>query len=223
MRAVTVTKALTAADDDNIALAQSPLAAGYLTLNGVAASGGVATLDTQRNVLWTSAGDDRTKTITLIGTDDAGAAIKDSITGSNGGTVAFNLNFKTIVSAYISAASAGAIKLGTNTVGSTSWKLLGDTVTPISQDIYMQLVSGAGTATFEYTADPFLQPIGVQSSVALGPNSSNPVALPHPDLQALTASKEGGVTWPIHGWRLTVSAGTGSWKCTTRQAGLASP
>lgn len=218
MRAVAITKALTAASANTVAHAQSLAGAGYLTLTATP-----IVLDSGRQIIITSAGDDSGLTWTIVGLDDAGAGLKDSFAGANGIATSNLTNIKTVTSIYGSAATASTVTAGTNTVGSSSWKMFSDTIATPQMDIYMQLVSGSGTATFEYTPDPFEMPIGVQSATALGPNTPSPVALAHPDLQTLSASKEGSVNWTIHGWRLTINSGTGVWKCTARQSGLASP
>lgn len=223
MKASVFTKQLTAASANNIAASQSLAAAGNLLINGAAASGGVATLDTQRRVIITSAGNDSGLTWTIIGTDDYGAPIKDSFAGGNIAAAQSNLNFATVVSITGSGASAAAVTAGTNTVGSTPWHLFNSTIATPNMSVNMQLVSGVANATFEYTYDNIRGPIGVQSAVALGPVTVNPQALPHPQLQGLTANADGNVTWDIFGFRLTINSGTGQFKCTAHQAGLASP
>lgn len=218
MRGSTVTKSLVAASANNIAVSQTLGGAGTLTLTA-----NPVVLDSQRRVIVTSAGNDAGINWTIIGTDDSGAPIKDVFPGANG-VAESNLNFATVVSVAGSGAAASTVTVGTNTVGSSPWKLFADTIATPNMGIDMQLpAGGTGNATFEYTDNPFLLPIGVQSSVANGPASPNPIAIAHPDLQALTASKDGALNWPIHGWRLTINSGTSAWTCTTHQAGLASP
>ena len=217
MRASVITKNLGAASANAIAASQSLAGAGFLTLTA-----NPVVLDTQRRIIITSAGNDGALTWTVIGTAEGGQAIKDVFAGANG-VAQSNLNFLTITSIYGSGATASTVTAGTNGVGSSPWKLFGDTVTPPALGIFMDLVTGAGNATFEYTQDEFLDPVGIQSAIALAPATVNPVALPHPDLQSLTASKDGSMDWEFHAWRLTINSGTGTWKCTARQAGLASP
>lgn len=218
MRASAITKTLVAASANAIAASQSLGAAGFLTLTA-----SPVVLDTQRRIILTSAGNDAGLTWTVIGTAEGGQAIKDVFAGANG-VAQSNLNFLTITSIFGSGATASTVTAGTNGVGSSPWKIFGDTVTPPDLGIYMNLATGgSGNATFEYTQDEFLDPIGIQSAIAFAPATVNPIALPHPDLQSLTASKDGSLNWEIHAWRLTINSGTGTWKCTARQAGLASP
>lgn len=228
MRASAITKALTAASANAIALSQSLAAAGALTLNGASASGGVATLDTQRRVIITSAGADAGLTWTIIGTDDNGNPIKDSFAGASSPAVAAsNLDFKTVTSITSSGATAAAVTAGTNTTGSSPWDMFDDNIpTPnISGDLI--LVTGAGTASWEYTYDPFLVPIpypmAPTSPIALAAANPNPLAHGVTNMTAITSSKDGSINFPIHAQRLTITLGTGTWKLTTRQAGVSSP
>lgn len=101
-----------ALDADGFAKTQSPSGAGNLTLNGDLA--GVA--DVPRNIVITSAADDRTKTFTVYGTDVYGVSLAETITGSNGSTAAGKKAFKTVSRIAVSAATTGAITVGTGDV-----------------------------------------------------------------------------------------------------------
>jgi hypothetical protein len=223
MHSVVVTKQLAAASANNIALSQSLAAAGNLLINGSAASGGVATLDTQRRVILTSAGNDSALTWTVIGTNDDGAPIKDVFLGANG-VAQSNLDFKTVTSITGSAATASTVTAGTNGVGSTPWKLFDNNLATPNMSIYLEQLSGTATSNFEYCYGAFLATAGVASSIANGGASPNPTAQLHPSLQSVAVyPAEGVVNYDITGYRLTIIAGTGQIRCTTRQAGLASP
>lgn len=220
-----ITKALTAAADNNICASQTPGAAGNLLINGSLAAGGVATLDSQRRVIITSGGNDTGVTFTVIGTNDDGSPIKDSFLGASGGVAASNIDFKTVTQVSASAAPATTVKVGTNTTGSSPWKLFDSHLDPSYLSLSAQLVSGSGTASVEYTYDEFLPGTGLQADTAkgYGANTPNPVALPHAQLQGLTASNDGAIDYPIRGWRLTITLGTGTWKLTGTQSGVAGP
>ena len=98
---ITVSKVLaTAADADGISLSQTPLAAGNLTITGALASGGVATMDTQRRVLITAAGNEVSKTFTIYGTNKDGFAISESLTGPNATTTQSLLDYLTVTRNY---------------------------------------------------------------------------------------------------------------------------
>lgn len=221
-RPVAITKALTAADDDNIALSQTPLAAGNLTLAGVAASGGVATLDSQRRVIITSAGDDSGTTFTIFGTNSNGSFVKDSFAGAAVGVAQSHIDFKTVTQIAVSAATAGAVKAGTNTVGSSHWVRADPHLTPFEISLMTQLVSGSGTISVDYTYDEFLpEPQGL-AQAAYAANTPNPLA--RVLLDDVAASQDAQpLTVPCLGWRFTIKTGTGTWKVTGTQMGLAGP
>src|ERR1700691_2559563 len=78
MRTVVATVGpLASASANNIALSQTPGAAGALTLNGSTVTGAVATLDNPRRVLITTA--DTTHTFTVTGTTPTGATISEVV------------------------------------------------------------------------------------------------------------------------------------------------
>ena len=221
---VAVTKALTAASDNAICLSQSPGAAGNLTINGASASGGVATLDSQRRVIITSAADDSAKTFIVTGTNDYGAPIKDSFAGANTGIAQSNLNFKTVTQVHISAASAGAVKVGTNGVGSSPWVLFDSHIPTPNISFAAVLNSGSATIQVEYTYDEVVNsPVGSGSAIAYAPATPVPLAWLHPSLQNLSESNDGGLTFPFRAWRFTILSGTGSWTVTGTQGGISGP
>lgn len=113
---------LAAASANNIALSQSPAGAGNLTLNGSTVSGGVATLDVPRQVIFTSSGNDSARTLTVTGTDWSGTTQTETLAGGNGATLATTaLAYLTITKVSISGATAGTITAGTNGVGISPW------------------------------------------------------------------------------------------------------
>lgn len=219
-RPIAITKALTAASATAVSAAQTLAGAGNLIINGGSASGGVATLDTSRQILFTTTENDSALTATIYGTDNTGNMIVDSLTLPTSSTKPSNLNFKTVTRIAINGAIGANISVGTNTVGSSSWKLFDPYLTPSYISYVLQLVSGTGNATVEYTADPISNSTQMQSAVGYGFTTPNPLALPHPMLQSITATAEGAIDFPIVGWRLTINSGTGTWKLTGIQSGL---
>lgn len=224
MYASTIVKALVAASANNVAVSQSLAGAGNLLINGSAASGGVAVLDSQREIIITSAGDDTSLTWTVIGTDDTGNPIKDIFAGANG-IATSNLNFKTAASIFGSKATASTVTAGTNTIGASPWKIFGDKIATPNLALTASLV-GTANYTVEYTQQPFLAPItttGASSSVANGPATPNPVAFAFTDMTGKSANAQGAETIVFHAWRLKINSGTGVVTCSGRQSGLASP
>lgn len=122
MRPITVSVGpLTAPSATNIRTASGVLAAGTVTLNGSLVSGGVATLDTQRQVLFTTTADETTKTLVLTGTNLSGDAIGETVTLVNNTTVASVLSYKTFNPPTVSAALTGNLSIGTNGIADSPW------------------------------------------------------------------------------------------------------
>ena len=69
-----------------------------LTIGGALASGGSCTFDAGRIVTILSAGNDSSKSFTVVGTDVNGDAQTESITGANAGTATGSAYFKTVAS-----------------------------------------------------------------------------------------------------------------------------
>lgn len=218
MPATAVSKALTAASDNAIALSQTLVAAGNLTLNGAT---GTANLDTQRQIIITSSGDDHLVTATVTGFDGAGAAIKDSFLLSNATIAKSNLNFLSVSQVTLSAAAAANIKVGTNTVGSTQWFVPNAYLTPYELSFSVQLVSGTGNCQIDVTYDEVIATSGApQPAPAYAPATINPAVVVS-TLQNLSASAQGAIDGAaIRAWRLTINSGTGTWKATAIQSGL---
>lgn len=218
-RPVAITKALTASSATAICAAQTLGAAGNLTINGGLASGGVATLDTQRQVLFTTTENDSALTATIYGTDGRGSVIVDSITLPSSTTKATNLNFKTVTRIAVNGAIGANITVGTNGVGATHWIQFDPYLTPSYLSLVCQLVTGSGNAGIQYTSDPFIAD-SVQSAIGQGYATPNPLAIDHPSLQSITATSEGAIDFPITAWRAIINSGTGTWKFTGIQSGL---
>lgn len=217
-RPVILTKTLMAGSATAVSAAQTLGAAGNLLINGSAASGGVATLDTQRRILFTTTENDSALTWTIYGTNDSGAVIVDSGTLPSSSTLASNLDFKTVSRIAISGPIGANISVGTNTIGSTRWVLHDPYLTPSFWSFVCQL-TGVANGTIEYTADSIIQD-QPQSAVGYGYSVPTPLALPAPALQGISQTSEGAIDFPIRAWRFTINSGTGTWKTTGIQAGL---
>lgn len=128
MRPITATVGpLAAASANNIALSQTPGAAGALTLNGSLVVNGVAILDTPRRVLITTA--DTTHTFTITGTTPTGSVISEIFLVAGGATYS-QLDYATVTSITISGAATGAVTVGTNGIASTPWVRLDEWASP---------------------------------------------------------------------------------------------
>jgi hypothetical protein len=212
MRPVVLTKALVAASANNICLSQTPAGAGAITLNGSTVTGGVATLDTQRRVLATTAGADSGKTLVLTGTDIQGNTITETLTLPSASTVASTRDFYTITSAVVSAALAGAITVGTNTTGSTVWVPM-DINGAYGSPIGIQCtVTGTVTYTVEYSQD---DPFNYVTAFPLAFSSTDTGVV------SATTSKQSVFSTIPRATRLTITAGTGSVVYTVIHTSLA--
>lgn len=109
---------LTAASANNIALSQTPGAAGALTLNGSTVVNGVAVLDHARRVLITTG--DTTHTFTVIGTTPTGTTISE-VVGPVTTSAYTTQDFLTVTSVTINGAATAAVTVGTNGIASTPW------------------------------------------------------------------------------------------------------
>lgn len=221
-RPVRITKALTAASVNNVAQSQTPGAAGNLTLNGSAVTGGVAIFDTPRRVLITPAGNETGKTITVYGnqrTDGKGNDIQEVVAGTNAVAVATLQDFGRVTRIAVSAAFAGAVQVGTNTTGSTPWQQVNWNL-PVQHLSVNVDVTGTVTYSLEYTYDDVsgsYDPVsGVWNNAAL----STLQVLTDTLMSAKTADSETTFDEPISAWRITITAGTGSIAVTGIQSGI---
>lgn len=95
------------ADVDGVCTIELLADAGNVPIDGVQATGGVATLDVPRNVTLTVATTNQSAiTFTVYGTDEYGATMIEAITGPNANTVQGKKAFKTVTRVAASAAIA---------------------------------------------------------------------------------------------------------------------
>lgn len=218
-RPVRITKTLVAADDNNVCLSQTPLAAGDLTLNGVAASGSpaVAVLDTSRQILFTFAADETGRVFTLYGFDkpEGGTQISEVVDGT-ATTAVTTLGFGRITQISVDAATAGALIVGTNGVGWTPWQLVDWNLDPTNLSIAVDVV-GTVNYTIQYTYDDIMGAYDGQGNWA----NAYPTKI-WDDTTWAAASTDGVATYntPIVAWRVQINSGTGSLRITGVQSGV---
>ncbi len=218
-RPIILTKALTASAVDNIALAQALAAAGNLTLNGVAVTAGVATLDTARRIGITSAGNDSGITFTVTGGDYSGNAISEGVTGANVGVAVTLQDFLTVSSVRGSGAAAGNVSVGTTAVGSSQWFPLNIHITPFDVGVQTHVVSGAATFDIEVTRQRVLSDMQIYR-VGYSNAPAVPFPIPWPGLTGLVGDALGSINSVVTAARLTITAGTGTVEVDLDQAGL---
>lgn len=200
---------LAAADADGIAQSQTPLAGGALTLNGALVTAGVADLGAPRRVLFTTVGNESGRTFTVTGTDWFGNTITEAVTGPNATTGYTELDFETVTSITVDAATANSLTVGTNGIASTQ---------PIPLDVHGRpdvSLQIAVTGTINYTVQQTLDPMFALAT------SSSPNWFDHPDaeLVAETVNRQGNYAYIPTGTRVLVNSGTGSGTFTVVQAG----
>ncbi len=192
--AIHLSKTLIAANAALICASQTPAGAGALTLTTAAG----VTLDTQRRVIITSAGNNAGVTFTITGTNDSGLPRFETVAGANVGISTSLYDYRTVTSVTISGASTGAVTVGTNTTGSTDWKMLDSRTCAFSASVACT-VSGTATYSLETTNSSFLT-IGTPSLVNIQPTT----------IAAATTSAVWVPSSIVHAWRITVTAGTGT-------------
>lgn len=162
-RVTTQSITLSAAVGNAVCASQTPAGAGFLTINGANASGGVYTAPTNpRYLSITTAANESTKTFTITGTDRNGNPLAYSTAGaSSATTTVYPVSFQTITSVAVSAATTGAITVGFAAQGSTGWIPLDRHSSPVI-GIGIELSASANlTFTMQSTYDD-VQAIGFQ-------------------------------------------------------------
>lgn len=202
---------LVAASANNIATSQTP-SAGALTLNGSLVTGGVAILDTPRQVLLTFAANETGHNFVVSGTDWANSLVSETVAGTTAGTVPSVLSYKTVTSIVISANATGAITVGTNAIASSPWIRLDGWASPtISKQL---TVNGTVNYTVQQTMD---DPNAAVNPVS--PSAVNWINDPDLNFVAQTANAQGYWSFiPI--WaRVLLNSGSGSVTMTVQQSG----
>ena len=116
VKAVFIEADTDALDADGICASQtSGATASTLTINGAKASGGVATLNSARQITLASAANLADKTFTITGTDANGDALTESLTGPNNETVTTSKHFLTVTEIAFTDGTSGTITAGFNT------------------------------------------------------------------------------------------------------------
>jgi hypothetical protein len=99
-------------DRNGLVEATTPSGSGTVTLTGALVSSGIATLSSDRKILIYSDGDESGVTFAVTGTNGAGVAVTENITGPNTTTVYSSSTYKKISSITIDGAGTGNIEIG---------------------------------------------------------------------------------------------------------------
>jgi len=204
---------LASASANNICLSQTPTAAAGFTINGALASGGVATLDTPRRVLFTTGADESAKTITVTGTNWSGQPISETLTGPNATTGYTVLDYATVTKIGISSNAAGAITVGTNGIASSPWLRLDEWALP--QVAIQADVTGTVNYTLQQTLDnpnDTTNPVAAASVAWINSSDVNVVS-------ATTNQQSNYAYAPVY-VRVLLNSGTGSVTARYTQSGV---
>lgn len=216
-RPVVTSVTLAAAVANGYCLSQTPGAAGALTLNGSLVTGGVGVPDAPRRVLVSSAGNDAARVFTITGTarsEQGGVTIVEAVTGvTSTNSVYTNQDFATVTSVLVDAATAGAITVGTNGVGSGPWVVWDGYVSPLNVGFNGKVLSGSPTWQVEQTNDDVF-------GTWLAPGVTYPDAITVPPFVSLTGQAAGPIAGTgIRATRLTLTA-VGGVRLTQQQQGM---
>jgi len=225
MRPVTTTVGpLASASATNIRTASAIAGAGAVTLNGTLVSAGAtvahgviipsgtAVLDVARRVIFTSSGNDTGITFAVTGTDNAGNAQSETVTGASGGAASTVLSYKTFAPPVASGAAAGTVSIGTNGVAASPWVRL-DNWAPGGVAI-QATVTGTVNYTIQQTLD---DPNSATNPVA--PASMTWVNSADAAVVAATATQQSNYAFAPAFARVLLNSGTGSVTATFTQLG----
>jgi hypothetical protein len=199
---------LATAGTTKVCASQTPSGAGNMTINGSLASGGVATLDTYRRVLFTFGADESAKTFTVYGTGRDGTQ-SEVVTGT-ASTAYTVLDYLTVTQIAVSAATTAALTVGTNGVASSAWVCL-DTNGPPQISLQVDL-TGTINATVQQTLNDVWTPSTKASDYWVNHADSTLVGMTSGNVQ-------GNYAYVPTATRLTLNSGTGSAVFTVVQPG----
>ena len=161
-------------------------------------------LDTQRRLTaWSTLGDISGVNFTITGTREGGGIISEVLAGST--TAASSLtrtvnDFLTVTSIAVSSVVGGQVNVGTNTWGSTPWKVVDTTRNPVNLAANLTITASSGITgvNWEYTYD---DTFGTYPN----PSVTNPtVWISSTISQASSSPQQAALTIPVAAWRLTV-------------------
>jgi len=204
---------LAAASATALRTAASISVAGTVALNGALVSGGVATLDKPRRILFTSSGNDSGITFTVTGTTFSGNSASEVVTGANSTTATTVLDYATVTSIVASGASAGTVSIGTSGVAGSPWVCL-DMWAPSFISIQTNV-----TGTVNYTIQQTLNdPNDPDFPVALA--SVNWINSNDTAVVSATTSQQSNYIFSPKFARVLLNSGTGSVTAIFAQSGV---
>ena len=205
-----------ATDVDAVATSQTPAAGGEqaLAIDGAFASGGVATMDTPRQVSIVSAADDSGRVFLITGTSRKGSQVVEAIVGAAIGTVTTVQAFATVTEILVDDDTAGAVSAGIVTVVSTSWYPIDYIRNPVNVGLALTVGAAVADLTVELTLSNLLSRRGNDPQPTVGHHLGSkfkliyPVvnAIDHDSLVNVTADQSGNIAFPVTALRLVSNA-----------------
>lgn len=217
MLPIVISVQLAAASATAVTTAQTLGSAGNFTINGVSASGGIATFATPRRVLFTFAANETGHTFTAFGTGHGGQTISEAVAGTTAGTVQTNNDFLMVTRVSSSAATTGNVSVGTDGVGSSRWVYFSPHMTPTDISAWSE-VSGTVNYTIQWG---YQDPAGLPTAFPVAPVTITPYD--DPIAQGQTATGFTATQTPVIVGRVTVNSGTGTVTTRFLQAGISGP
>ena len=207
MRPVIQSRQLDAADPNGIFLDQNPAAGVALTLDGAFVTAGVAQLDVQRQVELESAANMSGFNFAIVGTDEQGREITETIVGPNAGVSATSLDFFTVTSITPDGTLGSDVEGGTNVLGGSIPIPVDQYISPTNIGLGVTIV-GTVDVTVQHTFD---DPFAGASTIFTW--------FDHPTLVNVTADDDGNLAFPPRAVRLFTNSGAGTAGLALVQAG----
>lgn len=195
---------LSAASVTSVSASQSTVGAANLLINGSAASGGVATFAYARQILFTFAADETGHNFTITGTAYNGQSQSEVVSG-NASTAVTTLNYLTVTQIAVSAATTGALTVGTNQIGSSAIMVVDRFINPAIISV-ATAVSGTVNYSIQVAYDDFSP---AWDLVANPPTWYAPTAL-----ATQTGNVASTIQGPISLIRILQNSGTGTTAAT---------
>jgi hypothetical protein len=194
MQPIYVQKTLIAASSTGIGTLSSA-SPGVATLN-------TSNLDTQRRVIiWSTGATLASATFTVTGRREGGGVIRETITGPTSNTVvATTQDFLSVTSVSASSVINNGATIGTNSVGSSPWKMLNWHAYELNVGLAVIAGSSLPNYTVEYTYE---DPTGVYPSLS---TAAGPTPFSITPLAAQTTTLDSNLIIPVAAVRLTLNS-----------------
>lgn len=226
---IVVAETVTGANTNTVATSKLFSQVTSVTISGASAAGvtvghsGTATMDLARRVEIVSAADDSDITFTISGTDWNNDPISEVLTGGATATVTSVLSYLTVTSVLTSAATSGAVTVGSSAVADSP-PVYFDRLAANTQIAIQCDVSGTANGTVSQTLNDITIPAAGSNHPTVSyiwtPATQNWVNHPDAALVGFTTTKQGNYGYAPVMARVTLNSGTGSIRATFVQAYL---